>query len=272
MAASTGARRIDGPRRVTEATRPVLGAASPTMTVDIPELSRQTSPVSRKPWVSMVDIAHEALLEEIFDGGSQPGSRLEIRDIAERLSMSPTPVREALAKLATQGLTVLDANRGYRVADLLTRQEFHELFAARRVIEIGALTEGTPSGASPSWIDDVTEKQVEEVRRLERLVGTSPRGPRLAYYSEFSRADSEFHRAVLALTSNRYLEASWKGLYCHLRISRLYAGAGVTGCEKARLEHQTIVQALVSRNADELAKASLHHINSSEMRLEKLLR
>ena len=92
--------------------------------------------------MSMVDIAHEALLEEIFDGGSQPGSRLEIRDIAERLSMSPTPVREALAKLATQGLTVLDANRGYRVADLLTRREFHELLAARRAIEIGALTQG----------------------------------------------------------------------------------------------------------------------------------
>jgi DNA-binding GntR family transcriptional regulator len=272
VAASTGVRRIDSPRRVTRAAPPVLGAAGSALTADVPKLSRQSSLVSRKPWVSMVDIAHEALLQEIFDGGSQPGSRLEIRDIAERLSMSPTPVREALAKLATQGLTVLDANRGYRVADLLTRREFHELLAARRAIEIGALTQGAPSGASPSWIDDVTEKQIEEVRRLERLVGTAPRGPRLAYYSEFSRADSEFHRAVLALTSNRYLEASWKGLYCHLRISRLYAGAGLTGCEQARLEHQTIVEALVRRNADELAEASLHHINSSEMRLEKLLR
>jgi DNA-binding GntR family transcriptional regulator len=272
VATSTGARRIDGPRRVTQATGPVLGTAGPTPAVDVAKLSRQGSPVSRKPWVSMVDIAHEALLEEIFDGGSQPGSRLEIRDIADRLSMSPTPVREALAKLATQGLTVLDANRGYRVADLLTKREFHELFAARRAIEIGALTQGSLSGASPSWVDGVTEKQIEEVRRLERLVGTSPRGPRLTYYSEFSRADAEFHHAILGLTSNRYLEASWKGLYCHLRISRLYAGAGPTACEQARLEHRTIVQALASRNPDELAKASLHHINASEMRLEKLLR
>jgi len=271
VAASTGARRIDGVR-VAEATGPVVGPAVPSVTMAVPKLNRQGNPVSRKPWVSMVDIAHEALLEEIFDGGSKPGSRLEIRDIAERLSMSPTPVREALAKLATQGLTVLDANRGYRVADLLTKREFHELFAARRAIEIGALTEGAPSCASPSWLDAITEKQLEDIRRLERLVGTSPRGPRLTYYSEFSRADAEFHRAIIALTSNRYLEASWKALYCHLRISRLYAGAGATGCEQARLEHRTIVQALAGRNADELAEASLHHINASETRLEKFLR
>jgi DNA-binding GntR family transcriptional regulator len=70
--------------------------------------SGERSLASRKSWVSMVDIAHEALLEAILDGDSQPGSSLEIRDIADRLAMSPTPVREALAKLATQGLTVLD--------------------------------------------------------------------------------------------------------------------------------------------------------------------
>ena len=86
------------------------------MTLGGRKLSGQRSLANRKSWVSMVDIAHEALLEAILDGDSQPGSRLEIRDIADRLAMSPTPVREALAKLATQGLTVLDANRGYRVA------------------------------------------------------------------------------------------------------------------------------------------------------------
>jgi DNA-binding GntR family transcriptional regulator len=241
------------------------------MTLDGPKLSRQRRPVSRKPWVSMVDIAHEALLEAILDGDSQPGSRLEIRDIADRLAMSPTPVREALAKLATQGLTVLDANRGYRVAGILTRREFHELLAARRVIEIGALRQGQASSASPDWIDGVTERQIEEVRRLERLAGTSPRGPRFMDYTEFSRADAEFHGAIIALTSNHYLESSWRGLYCHLRISRLYAGAGVTGCEEARLEHQAIVEALTSRNVAELVEASLRHINASEQRLEKLL-
>ena len=60
---------------------------------------------------------------------------------------------------------------------MLTKKEFHELFAARRVIEIGALRQGKASSASPAWIDDVSEKQIEEIRRLERRVGTSPRGP-----------------------------------------------------------------------------------------------
>jgi DNA-binding GntR family transcriptional regulator len=271
LAASTGARQIDGQRRLTPATSAVLEPPGPAMALAGHKLSGQRSLASRKSWVSMVDIAHEALLEAILDGDSRPGSRLEIRDIADRLAMSPTPVREALAKLATQGLTVLDANRGYRVAGMLTKKEFHELFAARRVIEIGALRQGKASSASPAWIDDVSEKQIEEVRRLERRVGTSPRGPRFMDYTEFSRADADFHGAIIALTSNRYLESSWRGLYCHLRISRLSVGAGVTGCEEARLEHQAIVEALTSRSVGELVEASVRHINSSQTRLERLL-
>jgi hypothetical protein len=108
LAASVGARRIHGQRRLSPATGPALEPPGPAMTLAGRKPSGERSLASRKSWVSMVDIAHEALLEAILDGDSQPGSSLEIRDIADRLAMSPTPVREALAKLATQGLTVLD--------------------------------------------------------------------------------------------------------------------------------------------------------------------
>jgi len=225
----------------------------------------------RRPWVSMVDIAYEALLEAIFNRTFEPGERLEIRSASERLDMSPTPIREALARLTTQGLTVLDANRGYRVAGLLTASEFHNLYQARRVLEIGALRQdGTLNGVDP-WMRRVTDEEVEEVLDLERLVGASAHGPHYADYSEFSRADSEFHGAVLALVGNPFLEAAWHGLYCHLHVSRLYAGSGVIDFDEARVEHALIARALIERNVNDLATASLAHIDMAETRLAALL-
>jgi DNA-binding GntR family transcriptional regulator len=237
----------------------------------VPSQQQDRLATRRRPWVSMVDIAYDALLEAIFDRHFEPGARLEIRDVALRLGMSPTPVREALARLTTQGLTVLDANRGCHVAGLLTPTAFHDLYAARRVIELGALRGGGPPGHSESWLQCVSDGQINEVRRLERQVGTSPHGARYADYADFARADSEFHRGVVALVGNQFLEAAWTGLYVHLHVSRLYAGTGVIDFDEAGVEHAAILGALEQRNADNLVEAALSHIDRAESRLASLL-
>lgn len=228
-------------------------------------------PAGRRVWVSMVDIAYEAVLEAISDRRLAPGSRLDIRDTAERLEMSPTPVREALAKLNAQGLIVLDANRGYRVSGVLTELEFHQLFAARRVIELGAL-QGRVGDRTHPWIETVTDEDVEEVLDLERAVASSAHGPRYAEYADFTKADSQLHGRFVALARNPFLEQSWSGLHCHLHLSRLYAGAGVIDYDEARSEHAALVQALIDRDVDAVVRASQHHIDMAEERLARLVR
>jgi DNA-binding GntR family transcriptional regulator len=225
----------------------------------------------RQPWVSMVDIAYSGLLEAISEGRLGGGSRLDIKTAASQLGMSATPVREALARLHTQGVISLDANRGYRVATALNEVEFHQLYAARRVIEIGALRAARSENGGRSGIK-ASPEELEHLAELEHVARSSPHGPRYADYFDFTRADAQFHATVMSLAKNPFLEVSWKALNFHLHVSRLYAGAGVIDYAEAQLEHGTILEAAVACNYKELILACQNHIDNSESRLARLVR
>jgi DNA-binding GntR family transcriptional regulator len=224
----------------------------------------------RQSWVSMVDIAYDGLLEAISEGRLGGGSRLDIKTAASQLGMSATPVREALARLHTQGLINLDANRGYRVSAVLNEVEFHQLYAARRVIEIGALR-GTRVGDGSRSQVKAPPDELRHLAELEHVARSSPHGPRYADYFDFTRADAQFHATVMSLAKNPFLEASWKALNFHLHVSRLYAGAGVIDYAEAQLEHGAILEAVVAGNYKELILACQNHIDNSEARLARLV-
>ncbi|GIG20576.1 GntR family transcriptional regulator [Cellulomonas chitinilytica] len=79
-------------------------------------------PASEAPFVprpsttALSDGVHRRIEDEIVDGGLAPGTPLREADVAERLGVSRTPVREALRRLAEAGLVRIEANRSYRVA------------------------------------------------------------------------------------------------------------------------------------------------------------
>ncbi len=167
-------------------------------------------------------------------------------------------------------MITLDANRGYRVAPMLNAVQFHQLYAARRVIEIGSLRAGRAGGNGRSWIN-VSPEELKQLAALERLASSSPHGPRYADYFDFTRADAEFHATVVALAKNPFLEASWKALNFHLHVSRLYAGAGVIDYVEAQLEHGAILHAVIASDYKELILRCQNHIDNSEARLERLV-
>jgi DNA-binding GntR family transcriptional regulator len=67
-----------------------------------------------------------------------PGERVTIDILARELGVSPTPIREALARLGSDGLVRKRAMAGYRATPLLTRAEFEELFELRLLLECPA--------------------------------------------------------------------------------------------------------------------------------------
>lgn len=91
----------------------------------------------------MVDSAITSLREAILSGDILPGSRIPIEETAERLGMSPIPVREALRSLASEGLVIALPQRGYRVAHL-TRDDMDELFTLRTHLEVLAVQQALP--------------------------------------------------------------------------------------------------------------------------------
>ena len=86
---------------------------------------------------SVVDDVHSALLERIVAGELAPGARLRQEALADELGVSRTPLREALVRLASEGLVEFTPNRGATVA----RRDFSDMqqaWRARLVIEPGA--------------------------------------------------------------------------------------------------------------------------------------
>ena len=71
----------------------------------------------------------------VMDHVVRPGERMSIDGLAARLSVSPTPVREALARLEALGLARKEPLRGYRATPLLTRTQLDDLFDFRLLVE-----------------------------------------------------------------------------------------------------------------------------------------
>src|SRR3954451_24190653 len=67
---------------------------------------------------SVVDLAYERIRQLVLEGDVAPGARLAQVELAERLGISRTPVREALRRLSAEGLVEFSPNRGFRAADL----------------------------------------------------------------------------------------------------------------------------------------------------------
>lgn len=219
-----------------------------------------TTLLKRVPVPSLVDQAYEAIVEAIVDRAFEPGTRLSIDGLAVQLDMSATPVREALARIASERLVTQDAMRGFAVAPLLTESEYHQLFEARQVLELHALQTGT--------IDAAVIAQLREILERMRLMH---HGAAYRDFREFNQADREFHRNLVSLSHNQFLTRAWLDLHFHLHVGRLYTGSGVIDFSHALREHSAIVEALQHADRAAAIAAVSSHVGQAEARLRKLL-
>src|SRR6187431_2104111 len=88
--------------------------------------------------VMLGDEIYVVLQQAIMDGTIPPDERLNAGELARRFDVSPTPVREALARLEADRLVEKHALKGYRTTDLLAEKELIELFELRLLLEPGS--------------------------------------------------------------------------------------------------------------------------------------
>src|SRR5215212_7933557 len=89
--------------------------------------------LNRRP--TLAEDVFDVIMAQIMNGEIPPGERVSIDALARQLDVSPTPVREALARLESDGLVVKRALQGYRTTPLLTIAEVHDLFELRHTLE-----------------------------------------------------------------------------------------------------------------------------------------
>ncbi|MGR0158651.1 GntR family transcriptional regulator [Paenarthrobacter nitroguajacolicus] len=213
-----------------------------------PSVARAGFPVSRQV---LADHVYEALLEWLMDGRLEPGAAVSIDGMARELDVSPTPVREALARLEHTGMVRRVALKGYRVAPVFTREDFAELMEARLSIEPVnarlACSRMTPDGLG------ALKQAVEDLK-------TAPRGGTFAEYRSYLEADERFHQLIAAQANNQFLLAAYNTLGGQIQRFRLFGGVGITDAEQAIAEHQAVLDAITSGDPEKAAAMMVDHV------------
>ncbi len=140
---------------------------------------------------TLAERAGAVIEQEILSGSLAPGSRLGIADLAARLGMGPTPVREGLSRLVSKGLVRAIGQRGFRVAEM-SREDLDDIVALRRVVELEALRLSMRQG------DDAWEAGiVATLHRLKRMTEAGVDRFREGV-AEYDSVHRDFHGALIA--------------------------------------------------------------------------
>lgn len=190
------------------------------------------------------DRAYRTLREEIVDGQLAPGTVLAEVEQATRLGVSRTPLREALGRLAADGLVAAQAGRGLVVTDV-SIDTIRELFEVR-----SALEEQAVRLAAARRDPDVFEALETEFDAAPSLLAERSLHD---YYDLVERLDTAIDEAV----GNPYLVSMLTGLRTHLARIRRLAKDDPARLAAAASEHLLIVRAIRAGDG-ELAVHALH--------------
>lgn len=197
---------------------------------------------------------YAAVRREILAGRLRPGERLGPAVFAERLGVSLGVVREALTRLAEQGLVVAQPQIGFQVAPV-SAEDLLDLTAVRIDVETLALRRAVESG-DVSWESAL----VGAHHVLERTAQYLPDDP-LVYTEEWARAHADYHEALLsACGSPRLLEIA-NSLRDSSELYRRWSQPdGAADTRDIAGEHRGILDAVLSRDADRAVSALRAHI------------
>ncbi|WP_426626041.1 GntR family transcriptional regulator [Leifsonia sp. McL0607] len=214
---------------------------------------------------ALADDVYDAVLGLLMDQVIEPGSRASIDGIARQLGVSPTPVREALARLESEGLVVKKALKGYTAAPLLDSEGLRELFEMRRLLEPYA------SRSAAGVIDAETLDQLEQLCDDMHRSGAASRtgDDRFKDYKDFANQDAEFHRLIAVHSGNGLLADAIVRLRSHLHQYRIYFTHGVV--DETSGEHEAVLEALRAGDGAAAEKAMLDHITKSYNRISESL-
>jgi DNA-binding GntR family transcriptional regulator len=205
----------------------------------------------------LADHVYEELLASLIDGRLEAGAGISIDGIARDLDVSPTPVREALARLEATGMVRRVAMRGYRVAPLFSTEDLAELMDARLVIE-------------PINARRACERTTPELNRaLEQSITdlqNAPRGGSFAEFRDYWEADERFHRLLAENAGNQFILAAFNALGGQIQRFRFFGGLGVTDADHAIREHSAILQAFVDNDPERAAAAMEAHLSGVRKR------
>jgi len=213
--------------------------------------------------------AYETIKGLILTNELLPGNSISINTMATSLGISPTPVREAFAKLTAEGFLEGEPHRTIRVADI-AEADIHQVYGVRRLLEPQAAYRAAKAVSTDSYLKGLlktVQKNAEKINRtpLDRIDKNA-----------YLRIDTKLHEALLHAVDPFFREVlDFVGVRS-LRIRTFAEAASKTQSNGLILtvteEHLKIIETLLKEHAQEAVTIIKQHLKNGEARTLKAIR
>jgi DNA-binding GntR family transcriptional regulator len=200
---------------------------------------------------------YDHLRDEILSGSLTPGAELSEVALAESLGVSRGPIREAIGRLASEGLVTVRPRRGAVVSSLSTK-EFLELYQVREALELLAVKLAVPRLCP------------EDITVLQSLIDEMSTRAERNQVAEFFEANTAFHARLVDASGNAKLADMYRQLLDQLGRYRRRSLQLRGNLQRSVAEHAAILRAAQRGDAERAAHLMSEHIRVPQRGLKAL--
>ena len=203
--------------------------------------------------VSLLEWAYGQIRQRLFTGRLAPGEKIVVGQLAESLSISPTPVKEALNRLVAEGLLGTLPRRGF-VVKQLSGKEVKDVLDCRLMMEMFAAGDAAKNFSKQP---EVRRQMLAALDALEKIS--------VCDYVEATKLEQAYHGAIIQLTGNERLIDLYNLLFGIGFSFYVYASSNhpMERHGEAQKEHRKMFEALESGNGAALAEVLRSHLEKT---------
>lgn len=205
--------------------------------------------VTMNEYLPLRDVVFNTLRQAILRGELKPGVRLMEIQLANKLGVSRTPIREALRKLELEGLVNMVPRKGAEVADI-TEKSLRDVLEVRKALEELSVQLAC---------EKITEEEIEELKRAaERFKDTLDDQD----VTKIAEADVAFHDIIYTATDNQKLILLLNNLREQMYRYRVEYLKKEEAYPQLIAEHEELIDNISKRNKEEATRIMCEHIDN----------
>ena len=205
--------------------------------------------VTMDEYLPLRDVVFNTLRQAILRGELKPGERLMEIQLANKLGVSRTPIREAIRKLELEGLVLMIPRKGAEVAEI-TEKNMRDVLEVRKALEELAVQLAC---------DKITKEEIEEMKKAAEDFKKILKSKDI---TEIAEADVRFHDIIYMATDNQKLIQLLNNLREQMYRYRIEYLKKKECYPQLLNEHQTIIDAIAGHDKELATKFTSQHIKN----------
>ena len=214
--------------------------------------------VNMNEYLPLRDVVFNTLRQAILRGELKPGERLMEIQLANKLGVSRTPIREAIRKLELEGLVLMIPRKGAEVAEI-TEKNMRDVLEVRKALEELAVQLAC---------DKITKEEIEEMKKAAEDFKKILKSKDI---TEIAEADVRFHDIIYMATDNQKLIQLLNNLREQMYRYRIEYLKDVESRKTLVKEHYEICDALKHRDAEGAVEKMCIHIKNQQEAIRRSL-